>query len=94
MVFRSRKLLQAANGIPCVLCRSIGTTVAAHSNAQEHGRGFAHKPPDYYVAYLCQRCHDEVDGRAGSLSKEEKREMWLRAFVRTVAHWFEAGIVE
>lgn len=94
MTFRSRKLTKAANGRPCVLCGSVGTTVAAHSNSLAHGRGAYHKAPDYFVAYLCQRCHDEVDGRAGSLTKTEKREKWLSAFVRTVAVWFEEGIVK
>lgn len=94
MTFRLPKLLKAANGRPCVLCGSMGTTVAAHSNAQAHGRGFAHKAPDYYVAYLCMRCHDEVDGRAGGLTKDEKREKWLSAFIRTVAIWFEEGLIK
>lgn len=93
MTFRSPKLLRAAKDRACVLCRSVGTTVAAHTNSLELGRGFGHKAPDYYVAYVCQRCHDEIDGRAGGLSKEEKRELWMRAFVRTVALWFEDGII-
>jgi len=94
MTYVSQKLRKAAEGRPCVLCGSVGTTVAAHSNSLAHGRGFAHKCPDYYTAYLCQRCHDEVDGRVGGLSKEEKREKWLSAFVRTVAVWFEEGIIK
>lgn len=93
MTFRSKKLTDAAEDRPCVLCGSEGTTVAAHSNSLAHGRGFAHRAPDYYIAYLCQGCHDKVDGRAGGLTKEEKRELWLSAFVRTVAVWFEEGIV-
>lgn len=94
MTYRSAKLKKAANGQPCVLCRSVGTTVAAHSNSLEHGRGMGHKAPDYYVAYLCQGCHDRVDGRAGGLTKVEKRELWITAFIRTVAVWFEQGIVK
>jgi len=94
VTFRCSKLKKAANGLPCVLCRSTGTTVAAHSNSLEHGRGMGHKAPDYYIAYLCQVCHDRVDGRAGGLSKEEKRQLWTTAFIRTVAVWFERGIVK
>ena len=94
MTFRSKKLREAANGRPCVLCTRVGTTVAAHSNSLEHGRGMSHKAPDYYVAYVCQKCHDEIDGRSGSLSKTEKRELWLNAFIRTVAIWFEEGIIK
>ena len=94
MTFRSAKLLQAANGRPCVLCGSVGTTVAAHSNSLAHGRGIGHKSPDYMVAYLCMRCHDRVDGRDGGLGKEEKRELWFSAWFRTVTIWFEEGIVK
>lgn len=94
MTYRNRRLLDAARDRPCVLCGSVGTTVAAHSNALEHGRGMGHKSPDFMVAYVCQRHHDEIDGRRGGLSKEEKREMWLRAWVKTVPIWFEEGIVK
>ena len=94
MTFRSPKLLKAAKDRPCVLCYSTGTTVAAHSNSLAHGRGIGHKAPDYYSAYVCQGCHDKIDGRAGGLSKEQKRELWLSAYIRTVAIWFEEGIVK
>ena len=94
MTFRAPKLLKAANGRPCVLCGNVGTTIAAHSNSLEHGRGFAYKSPDYFTAYVCQICHDEIDGRSGSLTKEQKRDKWLSAFIRTVAIWFEEEIVK
>lgn len=95
MTYRSKKLREAARGRPCVLCDiEDGTTVAAHSNALEHGRGYGHKAPDFYTAFLCVRCHDLVDGRAGKLSKDEKRDMWMRAWVKTVAVWFNEGIVK
>ena len=93
MTYRSPKLLKAAAGRACTLCGSVGTTVAAHSNSLAHGHGLGFKAPDFYIAYLCQWCHDQVDGRRGGLSKEEKRDMWLRGFVRTVAVWFNEGIV-
>lgn len=95
MTYRSPKLREAASGRPCVLCGiEDGTTVGAHSNALEHGRGYGHKAPDFYLAYVCGGCHDQIDGRAGKLSKEEKREMWMRAWVKTVAIWFNEGIVK
>jgi hypothetical protein len=94
MTYRAPRLLKAAQGRPCVLCGSTGTTVAAHSNALEHGRGMGHKAPDYMVAYLCMGCHDRVDGRSGGLKKAEKRELWLSAWLRTVSIWFEEGIVK
>jgi hypothetical protein len=94
MTYRNKKLLSEANGRACVLCGSFGTTVAAHSNALEHGRGFSYKTPDFMTAYVCQHHHDLIDGRAGKLTKEEKREMWMSAWVKTVAIWFDEGIVK
>jgi hypothetical protein len=94
VTFRSPKLLKAAQDRPCVLCGHVGSTVAAHSNSLAHGRGFGHKSPDYYIAYVCQGCHDEIDGRRGGLTKDEKREKWLSAFIRTVAIWFEEGLIK
>jgi hypothetical protein len=94
LTFRSPKLLKAAKDRACVLCGSYGTTVAAHSNSLEHGRGVGHKSPDFYVAYVCQTCHDMIDGRVGGLNKADKRDLWQRAFMKTVALWFNEGIVK
>jgi hypothetical protein len=94
VTYRNPKLLSAARDRPCVLCGSVGTTVAAHSNSLEHGRGMGHKAPDWAIAYVCQSCHDQIDGRSGGLSKDQKRELWLRAFVKTVGVWFLEGIVK
>ena len=93
-VYRNPKLLAAAKDRPCTLCGSVGTTVAAHSNALEHGHGMGIKAPDFMVAYLCQKCHDLVDGRAGMLSKFTKRNMWLEAWQKTVPIWFDEEIVK
>lgn len=89
-----QKLLDAAQKYPCAHCnRQDGTIVAAHCNELALGRGYAHKTPDYLVAYLCQRCHDLVDGRAGGLLLEEKRAMWNRAFVVTASWLWRDGLV-
>lgn len=93
MSFRSPKLLKAARDQPCVLCGSVGTTIAAHSNRVEHGHGTGCKAHDFFTAWVCQSCHDLIDGRTGTLTKEEKQAMWNRAFQRTVALWFETGLV-
>jgi len=95
VIYRNKKLLDSARDRPCVLCGiGDGTTVAAHSNALEHGRGIGLKTPDFMVAYVCQRCHDQIDGRSGQLTKVEKRTMWMDAWVRTVPIWFNEGIVK
>lgn len=88
------KLKAAAKNYDCVLCgRHREYTVPAHSNALAHGRGVAKKTPDYFIAYLCGVCHDQVDGRAGGMSKEEKRAMWNEAYARTVGIWFRDGLI-
>jgi hypothetical protein len=89
-----QKLLDAAATYRCAHCnRDDGTVVAAHCNELALGRGFAHKTPNYLVAYLCHDCHDAVDGRAHALSKDEKRAMWNRAYAVTVSWWFRDGLV-
>ena len=94
MTYRNSKLLKSANGAPCQSCGAEdGTIVAAHSNQSRDGRGYALKSADYRVAYLCVRCHDLVDGRAGRLDKQEKIEMWEAAHRRTIGYFFESGVV-
>ena len=92
MSFRSPKLLKAAKDQACVLCGRTGSTVSAHCNMTEHGKGIGIKAPDCLIAWLCQACHRELD--SGRLyDREMKREMWYRAFARTVVQLFEQGIV-
>lgn len=94
MSFRSPKLLKAAKDQACVLCGRRGSTVSAHCNMTEHGKGIGIKAPDCLTVWACMDCHKELDGHAGRWTKEEKREMWYRAFARTVVQWFEQGIVQ
>ena len=92
---KTQKLLDAAQHYPCSWCNAQdGTIVAAHCNELALGRGFAHKTPDFLVAYLCSSCHDVVDGRAGGLRIEEKRAMWNRSYVQTMAWLFRDGRIE
>ena len=93
MAYRSPKLLAFANGQPCANCGLSGTTVSAHTNSVALGKGTAIKAPDYYTAHLCQACHDLVDGRTGKWSRALRMEIWTRAYLRTVARWFESGVV-
>lgn len=93
MTFRSPKLLKSAEGQPCMICGSVGTTIAAHANSVALGKGTGIKAPDFYTAWMCQVCHDLYDGRRGKLTRAEKEEMWVTAYLRTVKRWFELGIV-
>ena len=93
MSFRSRTLLNAAEGQACQICGSTSTTVACHANSVALGKGTGIKVSDYYVAWLCDHHHALYDGRAGKLTKQEKTELWTTAYLRTVAQWFKLGIV-
>lgn len=94
-VARTQKLLDAARDYPCSHCGARdGTIVAAHCNELALGRGFAHKTPDFLVAYLCYRCHDAADGRAPRMSREEKRALWNRAYVQTMAWLWRDGLIK
>lgn len=94
MSFRSPKLLQAARDQPCVLCGSVGTTIAAHANSVALGKGIGCKAPDYYTSWVCMNCHDEIDGRRPLRpGYRDRQELWTGAYLKTVALWFTLGIV-
>lgn len=94
MSFRSPKLLQSAEGQPCANCgKNDGTTVAAHLNSVAFGKGVGVKCPDSLVADLCDVCHACYDGRLGNFSKQEKWELWVRAYLKTVVRWFEQEVI-
>ena len=62
-----------------------GTVCAAHRN---QGKGMGLKNSDALVASLCFTCHLELDNGA-KLTKEERRELWNEAYVRTMQHLIE-----
>lgn len=74
-------------------CGESGDTVSAHANSITLGKGTGIKVPDYYTARLCHVCHALYDGRLGKLTKQAKEDMWMRAYLRTVAEWFKEGTV-
>lgn len=85
---------EAPHCMGCGLANPDGNQIClAHSNALKHGRGIGHKSRDVYGAYLCMTCHDMVDGRAGDLTKGEKREMHRQAWCLTMEWWIENGYV-
>lgn len=95
MSFRSKKLLDSAEGQSCVLCDEVGTTVSAHANSVTLGKGTGIKAPDYYTAHLCRRHHDMADGRIKPEPPYKSGfELWQWAYIKTVARWFNQGIVK
>lgn len=93
MTYRNRQLLNLANGAPCMSCGAQdGTVVAAHANWSDFGKGMSHKASDAAVAFLCFRCHSEID-QGAKLSKDERRSKWVEAAVKTWIWLVESGRV-
>jgi ferredoxin len=94
MTFRNRKLLDLAEGKPCVMCGADdGTVVAAHSNLLEHGKGMGTKAHDGMTAWLCSHCHFRID-QGKDLNKAEKRELTLTAICRTYQKLWDQNLIE
>lgn len=93
-MYRDPYLLRVAKGEACLLnispkcLRDEGsTTVAAHSNLGEHGKGKGIKAEDCYTVWACYKCHTLFD--QGKLGKEELEEAWDKAFIRQIEAWNE-----
>lgn len=97
-----KKLTDIARNYPCMNCGADrGTTVSAHANSGEYGKGLGRKADDCFIAFLCDdSCHRWLDQGTGmdptgvySDSREDKAEMWRRAHDRTLLALFRDGKV-
>lgn len=70
-----------------------GTIVAAHSNLLEHGKGRGLKAHDGMTAWLCYRCHTQLD-QGKDLSKSERRDLTLTAICRTYQQLWNQQLIE
>lgn len=70
-----------------------GTVVAAHSNLLEHGKGKGMKAHDGMAAWLCYRCHSELD-QGTKMNKEERRDFMLTAICRTYVQMWNQELIE
>ena len=86
---RSQKLLKLVTALSCQNCGMDNGVQAAHSN-WGGGKGKGIKADDNLVAALCLKCHYEID-QGAHLSKDERKEMWLKAHVATVETLSEQG---
>lgn len=91
-MYRDPDLLKLAKGEPCLLQihdKCMGdegsTTVAAHSNWMEHGKGKSIKAEDCYSVWACHRCHSMLD--QGKMNAEDAIAAWRIAFEIQVEHW-------
>ena len=87
-------MLKLARDQECVMCGvRDGTTVCAHSNMGEHGKGMSMKAHDGMTAWLCISCHYAYD-QGGKMTKEE-RELFIKtAICRTVMQLWDQGLIE
>jgi hypothetical protein len=93
-MYRNPKLLKLLSTIPCQNCGiEDSTVVAAHSNQLKHGKGRGIKASDAMVASLCYSCHMELD-QGPNMSKEERKEFWNEAYMRTMQYLFEHDLIE
>lgn len=93
----SNRLRDSAEGEQCTLqiagvCNHrTDTTVLCHLPDESHG--MARKSDDICAVFGCAACHDAIDGRAGSLSTEDRLFYMRRAMVRTWRRWIALGLV-
>lgn len=98
MNWRSKKLLQAAQGqecmvrIPDVCNGNPETVVAAHSNQYIHGKGGQLKAHDIFTTWACSDCHREIDA-GKNLTYDQRVHYWQRGFERTLLACVEQGIL-
>jgi hypothetical protein len=89
-MYRNKKLLEKMRELPCASCGADdGTVVAAHANIN---KGMGMKVSDALVASLCYTCHNTLDN-GKNLSREERREMWNRCYIKTMQYAIENGIL-
>lgn len=101
---RSRKLLDLAHRLnECTNCDAWASEglEPAHENSISAGKGFGIKSQDNRHAALCNRCHRWLDQGSGpdpsgvyTGTKDEKRQMWIRAHLRTYDEYFRRGFLK
>jgi hypothetical protein len=88
---RNPTVLEMARGRACLIRRPgvcVGlteTTVAAHSNLLEHGKGKSRKADDCYTVWACFPCHAWLD--QGGASAQEKEAAFRAALQRQADQW-------
>lgn len=94
-MIRLPKLLQLAKHAPRCFWPDCGAynhgqVVAAHSNQQCHGKGMQIKAHDIFIAYLCEKCHRELD-QGKNMSKQERIEGFQVAHDQSMIWAFSSG---
>ena len=89
--YRNRAILRFAKDQPCQSCgANDGTSVMAHSNLMEDGKGIGKKADDCFVSILCYQCHTNYDQRLNGFTQED----FNRAMKRTWKLLLMNGVVK
>jgi hypothetical protein len=92
--YRDKKLLELAEGEPCLLQvakNCLGgdgsTTVACHSNLLIHGKGRSIKADDHHSVWGCYHCHTWLD--ASNTDYDTKNLAFQEAYNRQLHAWMD-----
>lgn len=91
--FTSRRLLDAAKGQLCVLCKvekKRDTVVPAHLPGAFYGMAAGHgqKTHDWLVAHLCDVCHAAMDNEC-----RRDAQIRMKALCLTLQRLFDQGVL-
>lgn len=89
--FESRRLLDLARGMPCLLRSPIcvggtDTTVACHGAGIANGKGLGYKVGDHMTVWGCWRCNHYTDAYSGATAKQ-KLQVFMAGHLRQVLEW-------
>lgn len=88
--------MDSARGEKCTInspeCNfNTETTVCAHSDYKEDGKGLSIKSHDIYVAYSCSSCHSWLQGKE---KKEIRRDFFHMGMKRTWMRLIDKGLIK
>ena len=88
-------MCKAAEGQPCMVkspvCNSrTATTVLAHENSSDGGKGMSIKSHDHHSIFACSACHDYYD--KGPASRGEKVMIYAQSQLRHGNYCWRTGI--
>jgi len=92
--YRDKKLLELAEGEPCLLQVAKNclegdgsTTVACHSNLLIHGKGRSIKADDHHSVWGCYHCHTWLD--SSNTDYDTKNLAYQEAYKRQLHAWLD-----